>query len=173
MIHPVVRVLLERAEARRTSLLGLAAVVPDGSWARSAPGAEWTARHHLAHALTTDAVIAPLITRFRAEELAVLARRRVEALASTVALPMTDLLVRAESGRDDLKRRLAELTAGDLETTVSLPASGNAWGETASISLLQYLDLWASHDPEHEAAIRAAISTPPDLSAVAHARRMN
>lgn len=178
MIHPVIRVFVERAESRRAALLGLAAAVPGPYWTRSALGESWTAWEHLAHTASADSLFAPLVAGAGASMGTIdpgpadaFAAARTGALDQYGALPLTELLEAAAAARRDLVAVLATLGPHHLERAVRVPGARNAWGEPLAITLHSYLEQWAAHDGLHESAIREAISTPPDLSAVMLARR--
>lgn len=175
MMHPVLRVLVERAAAKRTSLLGLASVVPDGYWTRSSLGDAWTARQHLAHALTSDDGVAAFIgtaaEQGRAEPGIDIEASRSAAMERGAALPLPELIALAEAGRTSLVKVLAALGPADLERQLVVPRVATAWGEPVTITLYRYLEQWAAHDGVHEAAIREAIATSPDLTAIAMTRR--
>jgi hypothetical protein len=165
---PIVRVLLDRADARRGSLLGLAEVVPVQYWERRVAGDDWSAHHHLAHALSADALVAEAVRSFSAEALTTLVSRRLEALQAALDAPLPALLERALADRARLREALAALGPEALEAEVPL-RTDDSWGQTRSLSLLAYLETWAGHDSEHEAAIRAAIAVPPDMAGLARA----
>jgi DinB family protein len=169
MIHPVLRVLVERAAARRVSLLGLVSVIPEGFWVRRVPGDDWSAREHLVHALTADDAVAEFIAG--SPENADLEAARAVAMTQGAELPMKELLELAAKGRSRLIEVLFTMTPVDLERALPIPGAVNAWGERLSITVFQYLEQWAAHDAVHEAAIREAIATPPDLTAIAMTRR--
>jgi hypothetical protein len=165
---PIVRVLLDRAEARRVSLLGLAEVVPEAYWERRVAGDGWSARHHLAHALSADALVAEAVRSFSAEALAGLVARRLAALQAALDVPVPRLVERATADRAAVRSALAALGPDVLEAEVVL-GTNDPWGGTHALTLLAYLETWASHDAEHEAAIRAAIAVPPDMAGIARA----
>jgi hypothetical protein len=171
-MEPVVRVLLERADARRVSLLQLVDAVPAELWSRGVAGDSWTAFSHLAHSLSTDAVLATLIGRFEQTSLEELAALRIAALESSAALELKTLLDLAGERRETIRTLLAALPPAALDHRLSWHLDPRGWGRSVSLSLYAYLEAWAVHDTEHEHAIREAISTSPDLSAIAHARRL-
>jgi hypothetical protein len=74
----------------------------------------------------------------------------------------------SRSGTIEMLRRLEPW---HLETLLFVPGMANSWGEPFRLSLREYLAAWPSHDSEHEAAMRRAITAPPDMSAVALTRR--
>ena len=170
MIHPVVRVLVERAAAGRVALLDLAGVVPGEYWQRRAPGGAWTAQEHLTHALTADGLLLDVLAE--PGQAVELARVRAEAIGAGVKLPYERLLEAAAAQRQELIRFLEGLPANDLEGPLVFPGTSETWGRPRSISVQRYLEVWAAHDAEHTAAIREAISAAPDLSAVARTQRL-
>jgi len=170
-MDPVLRVLLGRAGARRASLLGLARVVPPDLWSRRASSGAWTAHEHLAHALSADAVITAVLPRFSETSATALLELRAAALESAMSLPIDDLLNLASSRRDELRRFFATLPSGALQLE-GLYDRADQGGARWPVTLGAYLALWAVHDSEHEQAIREAIAVPPDLSAIAHVRRL-
>ena len=169
MMHPVFRVLVERADARRVSLLGLAAVIPDGFWSRRAPADEWSARQHLAHALSADGVVAEFIASSAGQ--AELEAAREGAIAEGATMALNKLLERAAEGRSRLLEVLSDLSPADFERALPVPGVTSTWGEPLSITVFQYLEQWAVHDAVHELAIREAVATSPDLTAIAMTRR--
>ena len=172
MMHPVLRVLVERAASGRISLLGLASVIPDGYWTRSSLGDAWTAREHLTHALTADGGVAGFISNTAEPEPAWdLGAARDAAMRDGAALPLPELLSHAEASRAQLITVLGTFGPADLDRALVIPGVVTAWGEPVSISLYRYLEQWAAHDGVHEAAIRDAIATSPDLTAIAMTRR--
>ena len=174
MMLPVVRVLIERAESARFRLVGLAEVLPEAMLDQSQPGDLWSARFHLAHALTSDTLSLELIDGGSPAQFGgwfvELEPRRLAAIEAGAMQPVRELLDTAAAERRRMVRALATLGPSDLEETAALPAR-SAWGEPARITLYQYLEAWSAHDPGHEQAIRLAILARPDLSAVALARR--
>jgi hypothetical protein len=169
MMHPVLRVLVERAAVRRFSILGLASVIPDDFWTRRAPSDEWAAHQHLVHALSADAAVAEFIAGKL--EGPGLEAARARAMAEAAELPLPELIERAAAGRSQLIEVLTEMTPADLERALPISGAVNAWGEQLSITVFQYLEQWAAHDAVHEAAIREAIATSPDLTTIAITRR--
>jgi hypothetical protein len=178
-MNPVVRVFAERASARRTSLLGIAGVVPLDFWHRRALGHEWNAHQHLAHALTADHGATKLIRRFAAARHPLettmddLLSIRAEAMAGMADLDIADLVERSQPLRVELHAVLSSLTPADLDQTLLRVQSPSQWSPSVSVTLHAYLDQWSIHDVEHEAAIRVAIATTPDLSAADHIRHLN
>lgn len=174
---PVVRVLAERAEARRGTLLTLAEVVPADYWRRRESDDAWPAHTHLAHALSADSLFARFLAgliditvEFEFDPEVLLVERQA-AIDQATDMAFDELFELGRSGRTAVLRALGALTPGSLETTLVMRGASR-WGQPASFTVYQYLEQWAGHDSGHEAAIRAAIATSPDLSAVAHVRRM-
>ena len=176
-MNRVVRVFVERATARRQSLLELVSVVPGDSWTRKAPGEAWDAFHHLAHALSADSGVADVIPEFVRHEptsiqIEELLSRRETVIAAAAGLDIESLVARGHQARREILATLERLHQTDLERQISFLDQRSAWSQPAQITLFAYLEQWSHHDAEHESAIRTAISTPPDLSAVAQTRRL-
>ncbi len=181
MMLPEVRVFLERANARRQSLLGLAAVIPEGYWPRTAPGDLWSARNHLEHVASADAFLEDMVASLVAGTETWLARTtdpgdlvsvRAAAMAALAPLPVDDLVSAMGESRVALAASLALVDRAHLLAPVFVAGYVSAWGEPRPVAFSSYLDTWAAHDGAHELAIRDALSTPPDLVAVAMARRL-
>lgn len=66
---------------------------------------------------------------------------------------------------------LGQLGARHMEARVFVAGVVDGWGEPVAWELRRYLAAIPEHDSEHEAAIRRAVSSAPDLSAVAVAQR--
>lgn len=181
MMLPEVRVFLERAGARRQSLFGLVEAIPPAYWPRTAPGDAWSARNHLEHVATADDFLGSLIldiVRGAEPWLAGTADprgllfARAEAMQRFESLPLEALLDAMAGARSMLVESLARLEPAHLLGPVFFAGHVSAWGEPLPITFSSYLDAWSAHDTAHEAAIRDAVSTPPDLVAVAMARRL-
>lgn len=181
MMLPEVRVFFERAEARRQSLLGLVAAIPPGYWLRSGPGDAWTARHHLQHVATADDFLGALIETVCSggeawlggtRDLPALLQARAAAIEEHAPLTLSALIDRLSQSRQVLAERLSELDRVHLAAPVFIAGRISHWGEPLPLALSAYLASWAGHDAGHEMAIREAVSTPPDLSAVALSRRL-
>ena len=114
-------------------------------------------------------MVAVLVSRFEEAAFADLPALRLAALERAVPLAIEDLLATSARERDHLRRVLAGLPPGSIERSITFPGALPG----VRFSLLAYLEAWAVHDTEHELAIREAIAVPPDLSAVAHARRLS
>jgi len=176
-MNPVVRVFAERAAARRASLLSLTDVIPAEFWQRRSPGDEWDAHHHLAHALSADSVVAKLLVAFlehgtQETGLDELLGDREAALTASLDLEPATLVASGQAARNSLLAQLERVAPPNLEGEFLRVATPSPWTPSASLTLYAYLEQWALHDAEHEFAIRAAITTPPDLSAAAHIRRL-
>lgn len=181
MMLPEVRVFVERAGARRQSLLGLVAAIPTAYWPRTAPGDAWSARNHLEHVATADAfldgIIASLVDGAEtwlagtADPRDLLAAR-AEAMQRFEGAPLDAILKAMTLARTRLAQSLAVLERSHLLEPVFIAGHVSAWGEPRSITVGSYLGAWAAHDSAHESAIREAVSTPPDLVAVALTRRL-
>ncbi len=180
MMNPVVRMLVQRAEARRYGLLELAMVIPEDYLSRRAQGDEWSARVHFVHALLTDRAVT-LIVRAIAEGVdadhlgavmeSMIADRSAE-IRSAEAQPTSGLVDASVADRANLYRELTRLTPAHLDAVLPVSGARNSWGQPLGISLVQYLEQWCHHDSGHEAAIRRAMATSPDLSTVALTRRL-
>jgi len=169
---PSVRVFIERAIARRTSLLGLVDSLPADYWQRATHSGAWTAKQHLAHVATTDRLVVRVIESISLESpFANLAEDRLAAIAEAEDQPVAELLDRMAEERTALVAVFARITPVDLEASLPVPGTRTPWGEPVAILVSSYLDSWARHDGDHEEGIREAIATPPDLSAVALAKR--
>lgn len=172
---PTVRVLVERAASARYQLAGLIAVLPPAMFDHRAAGDDWTVRTHTVHALGSDALSLEFLeggaTADFASWLHELPARRAAAIASSAGTAPADLLERAQAARAALVTALAQLTPAELQLSAALPGMRTAWGDERRITLYEYLLAWSSHDGAHEQAIRLAILSRPDLSAVALTRR--
>ncbi len=178
---PEVRTFIERADAHRRSLEGLIDAMPGDYWERRAEADMWTARNHLEHVATIEDLLAEDLERVIAgvgqmwvggsPDAAVLERRRTAAMAAVAALTVKDLTECMSTARRHAGNRLALLTPQALEVRVMVPGVVDAWGQPLGLLLREYLAAWPTHDTEHEAAIRYAITRPPDMSAVALTRR--
>lgn len=177
MMLATVRVFLERADGARFRLLDLAAAVPEELLARQAQADEWPARTHLGHALTSDGPVATFVERFLSPEAEperlfeqVLAER-ASAIAAAQECSVEELVDLAARERRRLISGLSSVRPAHLERTMTVPGLRDAWGQPHAVSLAGYLRAWCQHDLEHEAAIREAIRTTPDLSAAALVQR--
>jgi len=178
---PEVRVIVERAAARRASLEGLVEAIPADFWARRATGDAWSAHDHLTHVATIDELTGETLNQILSGERTVwiagagtpemLAARRQALLDKEAAMPMAALRQRMRETRVGLVRLLASLRAVHLDARILVAGVVEGWGEPLAFGLRRYLAALPDHDTEHEQAIRQAISAPPDLSAVALTRR--
>lgn len=180
MMLPEVRVFLQRAEGRRHALLGLVDAIPPALWSRTAPDDAWSARNHLEHAATADAFLDALVADLlagaetwlaRTTDPAMLLAARAEAIQRFEPLPLDGVLEAMAEARTNLFSSLGRLERSHLLAPVFVAGHVSAWGEPRAVTFGSYLDAWAAHDSDHDAAIREAVSTPPDLVAVAMARR--
>lgn len=170
---PEARTILERAWARRESLLALIETIPADYWTRQAAGDAWTARNHLEHLATIDAVVLPILESPAPVLDEELLAAREGAMQAVAGLEVGELIQRLESSRRDLVGAVACLTLHALARDIQLPAR-DAWSPPGTISVRGYLAQWAEHDTLHEGAIRRAIANQPgpgDLAAAAFARR--
>ena len=176
MMLPVVRVLLERAETARYQLRGLLDVLPEDmlEWPDASGG--WTVRTHAAHALGTDRVITAFLSegpgRDFAAFVASLPARRDESIATAASATLDVMLREADAARMELAARFGMLGPADLAASAVIPRPGHWPGQERTITLLEYLHVWSSHDGDHEQAIRRAIARRPDLSTIALTQRL-
>lgn len=167
-MNPEVRVFLDRANARRVSLLGLVDVIPDQFWARREDRDSWTARQHVAHVATADEL---LLETIPGEAAAPYEVRRSELLTAAAEWPMPDLLARMERERARLAAWLEGLSLLSLDGYIKAVGVRDAWGREVSWPVRALLAAWAEHDTGHELAIRRAVTTPPDAAALSTAAR--
>ena len=178
-MNPVVRVLVQRAESRRHSLLDLVRVVPDEYLGRTAAGDAWCARDHVIHALAVDDPMARLFFAVAStptvselsSAMSRLADARAEAIRERQHLTVEALVATAEASRRLLVEALAELAPDHLDVLIPIPGARTAWGEPLGLTVFQYLEQWANHDSVHEESVRMAVATKPDLSTVALTQR--
>lgn len=178
---PEVRVILERAATRLTSLEGLIDAVPEGYWARRASGEAWSAHDHLAHLATIDVLtsetLAEILDGAPVAWLAgttvpiELAARRTASLQEAQAATPRTLRERMRQTRAELARVVSSLNGASLESNICVAGVLDAWGEPIAFGVRRYLAALPEHDTGHELAIRRAITTAPDLSTVALTRR--
>ena len=178
---PEIRTLVERAAARRQVLEGLIESVPDDYWVRQASGDAWTALDHLRHVATVDAMLVELVEAARepGKELwagdtsdeAVLEARRVELMDRVREQPVGRLLETMRESREEALEVVLGMSVETLDREVRVAGALNAWGEPQAFPLRAYLAVWVEHDGEHEAAIRGAIETPPDVTTLTLAAR--
>jgi uncharacterized damage-inducible protein DinB len=178
---PEVRTFVERATTHRELVEQLLDVIPGEYWFRRAAGEEWSARKHLEHLATAEDLLVEDLQRVidgatqvwlgGSQDASATARRREEAMQAVAEEPVSALRERMHASREHTLTVLARVDAGHLEATLLVPGVTNPWGEPLRLSLREYLAAWPAHDTEHEAAIRRAITAPPDLSAVALTRR--
>ena len=172
-MNPVVRVLFDRAQGRRLQLLQLADSIPEDYWARHAPGDSWAARHHLVHTLSADELVERTLREASsgAVDTEALLRERSAAIERGLELDVAALLKFAAEARQSLGQALERLAPEALGRPAFVVASSNQWSEPVVVSVVEYLGQWSKHDADHEAAIRSAIATTPDLTAIALSRR--
>ncbi|MCY3645759.1 MAG: DinB family protein [Chloroflexi bacterium] len=178
---PEIRTLVERGAARRQVLEGLIESVPDDYWERQDSGDAWTALDHLRHVATVDQMLVELVEAAqesdeelwagKTDNVEVLEARRV-ALMDKVREQSVDTLV--ETMRESRARAVGTvlgMTVETLDREVRVAGALNEWGEQLAFPLRGYLAVWVEHDGEHEAAIRRAIATPPDVTTLTLAAR--
>ena len=151
--------------------------LPDDYWGRVAQGESWSIRDQLAHLAVSDGMLATLIDEVMTgasrawvggtEDASTLLELRVTPLRELEAIGTSELGLLVSSRRAELTGRLAGLEAQHLDVVVYVAGVVDRWGEPLSWRLREYLAAWTAHDPEHEASVRRAMTTPPDLSAVA------
>lgn len=179
---PEMRTLVERAATRRHVLEGLIASVPDEYWERRAPGDDWTALDHVRHVATVDAMMVELVEAAErpgeelwaggAREADELEARRTELMDGVRDQDIHALVATMRESREAAVGALLALSQGALDREVRVAGVLTPWGEPHASSLRVHLGGWAAeHDREHEAAIRRAIETPPDLTALTLAAR--
>lgn len=178
---PEIRTLIERGAARRQVLEGLIESVPDDYWERQDSGDAWTALDHLRHVATVDQMLLELVEAAqesdeelwagKTDDVEVLEARRV-ALMDGVREQSVETLV--ETMRESRERAVGTVLGMSVETLdreVRVAGALNEWGEQLTFPLRGYLAVWVEHDGEHEAAIRRAIATPPDVTTLTLAAR--
>ena len=175
------RTLVERAAARRHVLEGLIASVPDSYWDRQASDDAWTALDHVRHVATVDSMLVELAgAAGRLGEELWVGGTRYTATLEGLRVGLMDGV--GEQSVGDLAETMRESRAAAVEGLLALPAAAlerevrvagvlTPWGEPHAFTLRAYLTAWAEHDGEHEAAIRRAIETPPDATALSLAAR--
>ncbi|MCY4391127.1 MAG: DinB family protein [Chloroflexi bacterium] len=179
---PEMRTLVERADAHRHVLEGLIASVPEDYWDRQAPDDAWTALDHMRHVATVDRMVVELLEAAERpeEELwaggvrdeAALEARRVELMDGVRAQDIHELVATMRESREAVVAALLAVRVETLEREVRVAGVLTPWGEPHASSLRTHLTGWAGqHDGEHEAAIRRAIETPPDVTALTLAAR--
>ncbi len=177
MMLPEIRVLIERAEMRRAALEGLLEAVPGDYWDRRAPEDEWSAVEHLRHVATVDDLLVSLLREAGTglDEVSLGGAPgeddRIAAMHSVERLSVEELVRRMRGARQRAVRQVGRLGQEALETAVLMPGAVDAWGMPVRWALRSYLVAWVGHDDVHAAAIRRAISTPPDLSTIMVTRR--
>lgn len=179
-MDPEIRVLIERAQARRVSLDAFLDVLPGTMLDRIAEGDRWTAANHLEHLATVDELVAELVadaTRGMStlwlggsDRPGRLEDRRLAAMSAVAGTPMPGLRELMHSQRQGLLAHIAGLQPGSLDATVLIAGAVDRWGTPVAWTVRAYLAGWVEHDPEHEAAIRRAITTPPSPGLVAAVR---
>ena len=178
---PEMRTLVERAATRRHVLEGLIASVPDEYWERRAPGDDWTALDHVRHVATVDAMVVELVEAAErpgelwaggVREADELEARRTALMDGVRDRDIHELVATMRESREAAVGALLALSQGALDREVRVAGVLTPWGEPHASSLRVHLGGWAAeHDREHEAAIRRAIETPPDLTALTLAAR--
>ena len=178
---PEIRTLVERAAARRQVLEGLIESVPDDYWERQASGDAWSALDHLRHVATVDAMLVELVEAAqdpdeelwagKTSDAEVLEARRVALMDRVREQPVETLLETMLESRAGAVEAVLGMSVETLDREVRVAGVQTAWGEPQAFPLRSYLAVWAEHDGEHEAAIRQAIETPPDVTTLTLAAR--
>ena len=179
---PEMRTLVERADAHRHVLEGLIASVPEDYWDRQAPDDAWAALDHVRHVATVDRMVVELLEAAERpeEELwaggvrdeAALEARRVELMDGVRDQDIHELVATMRESREAVVVALLAIRVEALDREVRVAGVVTPWGEPHASSLRAHLTGWAGqHDGEHEAAIRRAIETPPDVTALTLAAR--
>lgn len=178
---PEVRVILERAAARRAMLDGLLDVIPVEDWERRAEGDAWTIEHHVQHLATVEGLVIATVEAIRtgeaevwaggSEQLTGFMEARAMAMAEVAHLEPVELRARMAESRAAMSVAVARLEPRELETTVRIAGVVDSWGRPIGMSLRAYLQAWPEHDVEHDAAVRRALRARPDLSTAAIVRR--
>jgi len=165
---------------RRASLEDLLAAIPEDYWDRRPPGDEWTAAAHLRHVATVDDLLVEVLAAAKAgaEEVILGGSNaggsddaRTDAMRSVEGLSIEQLIRRMRDSRAGAIARIGRLGGAGLESMVLFPGAVDAWGTPLRWPLRSYLASWVEHDGVHAEAIRAAVSTPPDLATVMLTRR--
>jgi uncharacterized damage-inducible protein DinB len=165
-VNSELRVLLERANARRLSLLGLVEVIPDEYWSKQEDAGSWTAGQHLAHAATADELLLETVSGAREARYENL---RAVLLSDAEGEPLHALLARMERDRARIAAWLDGLSHDWLESMIELAGLQDSWGRPVSWPVRALLSAWSEHDTGHELAIRRAITAPPDATALSAA----
>lgn len=178
---PEVRTLVERGAARRQVLEGLIESVPEDYWERQDSGDAWTALDHLRHVATVDAMLVELVEAARepdkelwagkTDDVEVLEARRVALMDTVREQPVETLVETMRESRARAVETVLGMSVETLDREVRVAGALNEWGEQLAFPLRGYLAVWVEHDGEHEAAIRRAIATPPDVTTLTLAAR--
>jgi hypothetical protein len=147
--------------------------VPGDFWARREPGEEWTARNHLEHLATADALLRETIdaTGRRADLDVSYIERRAQLMGSVEGASLAELRERMETERSATIASLARFDALLLDDRVLIPGAVDSFGQGIAVPLRTMFTAWAEHDTGHEVAIRTAITTHPDAASLAAAAR--
>jgi len=178
---PEVRVLIERAAARRFALDGLLDAIPGDYWARSAPGDAWPVRSHVEHLATIESLVTETVAAViqgereawagGAGSVDALTERRALLMAAVAGASQEELRASMVHSRAVLVASVETLEPIHLEAVVLVAGVVNSWGQPVLFSLREYLLAWPDHDTSHDAAIRRAMESPPDLSTAALVQR--
>jgi len=180
VMNPEIAVLLQRAAGRRILLEGLLDSIPAAYWERQAPGDTWPAIDHLRHLATVDDLVLPIVQQAAGGRGSVwlggrkptdLGQKREAAMNRVAGMSITGLRSRVRSSREAVAVVVGRLPTSSLDCVVRAAASDDGWSAPPEWPLRAYLAGWAEHDTIHGEAIRRAITSPPDLAAVALVRR--
>ena len=174
-VVPELRTLIERAAARRHVLEGLIESVPEDYWQRQASEDDWTALDHLRHVATVDRMLVDLVKAAQesdedlwagnTNDAEVLEERRVALMDGVREQAVETLVDTMRESRERAVQAVQAMSAAALDRDVRVAGAPQAF------PLRTYLTVWTEHDGEHEAAIRRAIETPPDFTALTLAAR--
>ncbi len=73
--------------------------------------------------------------------------------------------------RMDTIHALTGIDLGGLGAEVRFPPASD-WAAPTSVTVRQYLQVWAAHDRDHERAVRDAITIPPGPADLASSLRI-
>ena len=179
VVLPEVETILGRAAANRHRLEGLLAVLGTEHWPRRRPGDAWDVLGHLQHLATIEPLLLASVQEATrdgaawlcgAESLEALEGVRESARLKVEARSPHELVERMEANRRAMAESLAKMMTADLDALIRFPPASE-WDQPVAIPLRGYLQAWAAHDLDHEAAIREAVTTPPGPSELATAAR--
>ncbi|HCV00357.1 MAG TPA: hypothetical protein DGL25_04065 [Dehalococcoidia bacterium] len=178
---PEMHTLVARAAGRRHVLEGLIACIPDDYWERRAFNDSWTAVDHLRHVATVDRMIVELATAAQkpqeilwlgnTQDALELESKRLELMDGLAHQGIQRLVQAMQAAREAVVEALLVLPQTVLDQKIHVAGILTPWGEPHPFPLRTYLASWAEHDKEHEASIRLAIETNPDVTMLTLATR--